>query len=69
MIEDMFLDFRVVEALGLHTLKDGGPKDHIKIRILHPGSKAQDRDGFQQPLLVGSLRLGGLSAPELSVRH
>ena len=29
--------------------KDGGPKDHVSIWILHPGSKAQDKGGLNHP--------------------
>ena len=33
------------------TNNSKGPKDHIDTRILHPGSKAQDKGGFQKPCL------------------
>ena len=39
-----------------------GPKHHIHIRILHSGSKAQDK-GFQKPWFAGSLCLCDLSGP------
>ena len=40
-----------------------GPKDHVKTRISHSGSKVQDCRGF-----LGSLRLCGLLGPEVPLR-
>ena len=43
-------------TLGQKTLqtKDRGLKDHINTGIMHSGSKAQDKGGFQKPLFVES---------------
>ena len=42
---------------------DRGPKDHIHIRILHSGSKAQEKGDSRCHGFVGSLCVCGIPGP------